>query len=374
MKELFELNNSYDSLLSRLNELQGCLDIEDLKKQATELYKETEDPSFWKNPSRAKDINRRLSDCNHKVETIESFQKKLSSCLESLEFLKLEKDPDIFKDADESLVSLTKEFDAFEKELFYSGNYDHLNAILEFHPGAGGTEAHDWASMLLRMYERYCEYAGYTFKVLDLIPGEEAGISSCTLLIQGKMAFGNLRSENGVHRLVRNSPFDADGARHTSFASVSVIPEIDDSIDIQINPSDLRIDTYHSSGAGGQNVNKTESAVRITHIPTGIVVSCQVERDQLANKETCMAELKSKLFQLELKKREEELQKVSGVKKDISFSSQIRSYVFSPYQLVKDLRSEYSENAIQPVMDGNIQNFIDAYLRWDFKQSHKVKN
>lgn len=373
MKELSELNNNYDSLKSRLEELRGCLDLENLKSEADNLYKETEDPSFWKNPSRAKDINRRLADCNHKVETMGSFEKKLSSISESLEFLRMEPDKDIFHDADESLIALTSEFDAFEKELFYSGNYDHLNAILEFHPGAGGTEAHDWAGMLLRMYERYCEYAGFTYKILDLIPGEEAGISSCTLLIEGKMAFGNLRSENGVHRLVRNSPFDADGARHTSFASVSVIPEIDDSIEININPSDLRIDTYHSSGAGGQNVNKTESAVRITHLPTGIVVSCQVERDQLANKETCMAELKSKLFQLELKKREEEISKVSGVKKDISFSSQIRSYVFSPYQLVKDLRSEYSENAITPVMDGHIQSFIDAYLRWDFKQTHKMK-
>lgn len=372
MKELFELNNSYDDLNSRLTELQGCLDVSELKDTASSLYKETEDPAFWKNPSKAKDINRKLADCNHKIEKLDSFEKKLSTIQESLEFLKIENDADIFHDADDSLVALTKEFDEFEKELFYSGDYDHLNAILEFHPGAGGTEAHDWAGMLLRMYERYCDLAGFTFKVLDLIPGEEAGISSCTLLVQGKMAFGNLRSENGVHRLVRNSPFDADGARHTSFASVSVIPEIDDSIEVVINPSDLRIDTYHSSGAGGQNVNKTESAVRITHIPTGIVVSCQIERDQLANKETCMAELKSKLFQLELKKREEELAKVSGVKKDISFSSQIRSYVFSPYQLVKDHRSEYSENTITPVMDGHIQSFIDAYLRWDFKRTHEV--
>ena len=303
---------------------RGVFDLPGLEKEATELSAKTEDPSFWKNPAEARDINRRLSDIQNKLNSFKSFRTSLDSIRESLDFLRVENDPDFFQDADSTLTKVSKEYDAFEKSLFYSGEYDHLNAILEFHPGAGGTEAHDWASMLLRMYERYCEIAGFTYKILDLIPGEEAGISSATLLVSGKMAFGNLRSENGVHRLVRNSPFDSDGARHTSFASVSVIPEIDDSIDIQINPSDLRIDTYHSSGAGGQNVNKTESAVRITHIPTGIVVSCQVERDQLANKETCMAELKSKLFQLEQKKREEELAKIGGVKKDIAFSSQIR--------------------------------------------------
>jgi peptide chain release factor 2 len=204
-----------------------------------------------------------------------------------------------------------------------------------------------------------------------MLEGEEAGISSATLMIIGKNAYGNLRGENGVHRLVRISPFDSGGARHTSFASVSVMPEMDDNINIQINPADLQIDTFHSSGAGGQNVNKTESAVRVTHKPTGIVVSCQIERDQLANKEYCMEMLKAKLFQLEEKKRQEERDKISGVKKDISFSSQIRSYVFCPYTLVKDNRSEYSESNVQAVMDGQITGFIDSYLKWDFKQTHK---
>ena len=220
--------------------------------------------------------------------------------------------------------------------------------------------------MLLRMYLRYCEDKNFNVKILDMLEGNEAGISSCTLLVSGKHAYGNLRSENGVHRLVRNSPFDASGSRHTSFASVSVTPEIKNTDAVKINPTDLRIDTYHSSGAGGQNVNKTESAVRITHLPTGIVVSCQVERDQLANKETCMEMLQSKLFQLEEKKRQEKLDSISGIKKDISFSSQIRSYVFCPYTLVKDHRDNYSEVNVQAVMDGHIQNFIDNYLRYDF--------
>ena len=282
-------------------------------------------------------------------------------------------DQDIFVDADQQLIALSKDFDAFQKNLFYSGKYDSEDAILEFHPGAGGTEAHDWAGMLLRMYERYCEAYSFHYRVMDFIEGEEAGISSATLLVTGKNAYGNLRGENGVHRLVRISPFDAGGSRHTSFASVSVVPEIKEGIDIKINPTDLRIDTYHSSGAGGQNVNKTESAVRITHLPTGIVVSCQIERDQLANKEFCMAMLKSKLFQLEEKKRQAEMDKLGGVKKDISFSSQIRSYVFCPYTLVKDHRDDYSEVNVQSVMDGNIQGFIDNYLKWDFKRTHSAK-
>ena len=290
-----------------------------------------------------------------------------------MEYLKEEDEEGIHSECETFLGRLSKEMNIFQKNLFFSGPYDNQNAILEFHPGAGGTEAHDWASMLLRMYTRYAELAGFSYKILDILEGEEVGISSATLLVSGKMAYGNLRSENGVHRLVRFSPFDASGGRHTSFASVSVIPEFDQSIAIDINPADLQIDTYHSSGAGGQNVNKTESAVRITHKPTGIVVSCQVERSQMQNKELAMNMLRSKLFQLEEKKRQEEKEKIGGVKKDISFSSQIRSYVFCPYTLVKDLRTDYSETNVQSVMDGNIQNFIDSYLRYDFMEKMKEK-
>lgn len=352
---------------------KAVFDIPALKERGEELSKKTENPEFWKNPALAKEINKEIADVNDKINAIDDYLKRLSSIKESLEFLKLEMDQDIFDDADLQLTSLNKDFDKFQKKIFYSGKYDANNAIVEFHPGAGGTEAHDWASMLLRMYQRYCEQAGYKYRIADILPGEEAGISSATMIVEGKNAYGNLRSENGVHRLVRISPFDSGGARHTSFASVNVLPEMDNNVDIQIDPKDLRIDTYHSSGAGGQNVNKTESAVRITHLPTGIVVSCQIERDQLANKEFCMEMLKSKLFQLEEKKRQEEMNRIGGAKLDISFSSQIRSYVFCPYTLVKDHRSEYSEVNVQAVMDGSIQGFIDNYLKWDFRRLHPTK-
>ncbi len=352
---------------------KAVFDLPTLEQEEQELSSLTSDPSFWKDQGRAKEVNRRLAEINYKINTIADFRKRLDSIKESLDFLKIEHDADIFADADQCLINLDKEFDSFQKEIFYTGKYDQCNAILEFHPGAGGTEAHDWASMLLRMYQRYAESNGYKCKLIDILEGEEAGISSATLEISGKMAYGNLRGESGIHRLVRISPFDSGGSRHTSFASVSVMPEIKDDISVVINPADLRIDTYHSSGAGGQNVNKTESAVRITHLPTGIVVSCQIERDQLANKEFCMEMLRSKLFQLEEKKRQEEMDKISGVKLDISFSSQIRSYVFCPYTLVKDHRSEYSEVSVQSVMDGNINGFIDAFLKWDFQRTHNVK-
>ena len=350
---------------------KAAFDLPALEQESQQLSNQTADPSFWSDINRAKEVNKRLSQVNDILTNMANFKKRLADCKDALDFLKEEKDDEIFNDLDDSLKSLSKDFSAFQKGIYFSGPYDANNAILEFHPGAGGTEAHDWASMLLRMYERYCEKKGYTYKVLDILEGEEAGISSATLLIEGKMAYGNLRSENGVHRLVRISPFDASGSRHTSFASISVMPEFDDSINIDINPADLQIDTYHSSGAGGQNVNKTESAVRITHKPTGIVVSCQIERSQIQNKAYAMNMLRSKLFQLEEKKRQAEMDKIGGVKKDISFSSQIRSYVFCPYTLVKDHRTNYSETDVQAVMDGSIQNFIDSYLRYSFMLNKK---
>lgn len=266
---------------------------------------------------------------------------------------------------------LSKEMTKFQKALFYSGPYDENNAILEFHPGAGGTEAHDWASMLLRMYQRYAEIAGFSCKLLDILEGDEAGISSATLLISGKNAYGNLRSENGVHRLVRFSPFDASGGRHTSFASVNVMPEFDDSIAIDINPADLSIDTYHSSGAGGQNVNKTESAVRITHKPTGIVVACQVERSQMQNKEMAMEMLKAKLQSKYESEQEEKIGSERRLKVGTGERNErIRTYNY-PQNRVTDHRIGYTMLNLPRFMDGDMDDLLDALREAD--QTDKLK-
>ena len=286
---------------------------------------------------------------------------------ENLALLKEENDNEFQKETEELLALFQKQLDSFQQELYLSNEYDSSNAILEFHPGAGGTEAHDWANMLLRMYVRFSEIHKFKYELINYLPGEEAGISSATLLIKGKHAYGLLKSEKGVHRLVRNSPFDASNSRHTSFASVNVMPEFNDDIELKIDEKDLKIDTFRSQGAGGQNVNKTESAVRITHIPTGIVAYSEVERSQIQNRELAMNLLKSRLFQkLELE-RQEKLRKINGEKLDIEWGSQIRSYVFCPYTLVKDHRTNYEEKDVYKVMDGYIDNFIDAYLRKIFK-------
>lgn len=286
-------------------------------------------------------------------------------------FLKEEPDADFQLSAESSIQEFKKDVNAFENELYLSGPYDHNNAIIDFHPGAGGTEAHDWASMLLRMYQRFADKHKFKVDVLDVLEGEEAGIKSATILIKGKDAFGMLKSERGVHRLVRISPFDASGSRHTSFASVNVMPEFNNEIKIDIKDSDLTVETYRSQGAGGQNVNKTESAVRIIHKPSGIVVTCQVERSQIQNREIAMNLLKSRLFQKMEQERLENLRKINGVKKDIEWGSQIRSYVFCPYTLVKDHRTDYSETEVAAVMDGNLDGFIQAYLQKEFKDGNK---
>ena len=277
---------------------------------------------------------------------------------------------------DESLLNETNiEFENLKKKMhnlnmmvLFSGEFDGNNAILDFHPGAGGTESQDWAEMLYRMYIRWAEQKHFKMQVLDYQPGEEAGLKSASLMIKGKNAYGLLKGESGVHRLVRISPFDASGRRHTSFASVEVMPEITDNNDVEILDKDLKIDTYRSQGAGGQNVNKTESAVRITHIPTGIIVSCQVDRSQLSNKEMAMNMLRAKLYQLQLQEKQKELNKLRGEQKNIEWGSQIRSYVFCPYTMVKDLRTNYQEGDVSKVMDGQIDGFIEAYLEMEAKK------
>ncbi len=343
-------------------------DLPQLQKELTELESQTAAADFWSDPQHAAQINGRIAELSDRKKDFESLSKRLGDVQAALSLLGEEDDKELHGQTEKDLMGVELDTLAFERELYLTGPYDHMNAILDFHPGAGGTEAHDWASMLLRMYTRYAETHGFKANLVDVQVGEEAGISSATLEIRGKDAYGRMRSESGVHRLVRISPFDASHSRHTSFASVNVLPEIDNTVKVDINPADITIETYRSSGAGGQNVNKTESAVRIIHHPSGIVVTCQVERSQMQNKELAMNMLKARLFQLEEKKRQEKMAQINGVKKDIEWGSQIRSYVFQPYTLVKDHRTDYSETDVEAVMDGRLDGFIDAYLKWQFSK------
>ena len=298
-----------------------------------------------------------------KIEPVENLIKNANNIYELTELAIGSNDSEMESELESEYLELQKVFDEFETKNLFSGEFDSKNAYLTLNAGAGGTESCDWASMLSRMYVRFCERHGWTVETTDELPGDEAGIKQISFYIQGLYAYGYLRSEIGVHRLVRISPFDANAKRHTSFVAVSVMPDIDEDIEVDINQADLRIDTYRASGAGGQHVNKTSSAIRITHIPTNIVVQCQAERSQHNNKDMAMKMLKAKLYQLEKEKLDKEKQKIAGEKTDIAWGNQIRSYVFQPYQLVKDLRTGYESGNMNSVMDGNIDEFIASYLK-----------
>ncbi|GIO23884.1 peptide chain release factor 2 [Oceanobacillus sp. J11TS1] len=350
-----------------LKSLGGLFDLDQKKARIAELEALMSDPSFWDNQNQAQTVIQESNALKSYVESFESIQETLDNLEVSYELVKEENDQELFEDLQSELQEFKEKVNKFELQLLLSEPYDANNAILELHPGAGGTESQDWASMLLRMYQRWAESYSFSVETIDYLPGEEAGVKSVTLLIKGHNAYGYLKAEKGVHRLVRISPFDSSGRRHTSFVSCDVTPEMSDDVDIDIKTEDLKIDTYRASGAGGQHVNTTDSAVRITHLPTNTIVTCQNERSQIKNREQAMKMLKSKLYQMEIEKQQQELDDIRGEQKEIGWGSQIRSYVFHPYSMVKDHRTNVETGNTQAVMDGDLDMFIDGYLRSQMK-------
>ena len=338
-------------------------DLPSIENRIKKLNEETLKQGFWDDIDNSTKVLSEVKRLEKKKTEYINLKEELDNATEINEMLLQDTDEELELELSKTTKSLEKQIEQLELQRMFTGKYDKNNAIITLHPGAGGTESQDWVQMLYRMYIKWATSNGFTVKELDLLEGDEAGIKSVTALISGENAYGYLKCEMGVHRLVRISPFDAGGRRHTSFASLEVLPEITDDIEIEINPSDLRIDTYRASGAGGQHINKTDSAVRITHIPTGVVTSCQSERSQIQNKETAMRMLKSKLMDLKEKENKEKINDLKGNQRDIAWGSQIRSYVFCPYTLVKDHRTNYEVGNVEAVMNGEIDNFIIEYLK-----------
>ena len=341
----------------------NLFDIANLKTQLQDLENQTTDANFWNDTQNSSKILTKIKKIKSKCETYQKLETEINNLIEMSELLQLEYDEEMAKDTIRTTKQTAKDIEKLEIETLFSGKYDNNNAIVTIHPGAGGTESQDWAEMLYRMYTRWATQNNFTVKELDYLEGEEAGLKSVTFEITGENAYGYMKCEKGVHRLVRISPFDSGGRRHTSFASVEVLPEISDDIEIEINQDDLRVDTYRASGAGGQHINKTSSAVRITHIPTNTVVACQSERSQIQNRETAMKMLKSKLLDLKEKEQKEKIEDLKGEQKDIAWGSQIRSYVFCPYTMVKDHRTNYEVGNVEAVMNGDITAFMEAFLK-----------
>lgn len=342
----------------------SLFDIPNLEKRLNELEEQTTKTEFWENTENTTKVLSEIKKIKNKYSKYKELEKEIQNLLELSELVQLEYDQDISNDIIKNTRKEQKNLEKLELETLLSGKYDSNNSIVTIHPGAGGTESQDWAEMLYRMYTRWATKNEYEIKELDFLEGDEAGIKSVTFEIVGSNAYGYMKSEKGVHRLVRISPFDSGGRRHTSFASVEVLPEITEDIEININPDDLRIDTYRASGAGGQHINKTSSAIRITHIPTNIVVACQSERSQIQNKETAMKMLKSKLFDLKEQEHKDKIEDLKGEQRDIAWGSQIRSYVFCPYTMVKDHRTNFEVGNVQGVMDGDLDGFMESFLKF----------
>ncbi len=363
MLQFEELKLSLQQMAPELKDYADALNLDAMRKEIMELDQKATSPNFWDDMEKSQKILQRSSSLKNKLASCEKLQNAYDDLLALIDLADEEGDLSLLPQAQEELENFKKDLESQRLTTLLTGEYDAKNAILTFHAGAGGTEAQDWAMMLYRMYCRWGERHNFNVKTLDYLDGEEAGMKSASVLVEGENAYGFLRSETGVHRLVRISPFDASGRRHTSFASLEVMPEIDDTITVDIDPADIKMDVFRSSGAGGQKVNKTSSAVRLTHIPTGIVVSCQVERSQYQNRDVAMRMLKSRLMEIKEREHLEKVSDIKGVQKEIAWGSQIRSYVFMPYTLVKDHRTGYESANIDAVMDGDLDGFINAYLK-----------
>ena len=348
-----------------IQQLPTIFDVESLIKECEELQEKTTKEEVYSNMELFKEVSKQLKISKQKLDYVNNIKSKINDLTEFIQICEMETDEGLVNDINESLVVLEKEVQDFYLSTLLNKKYDSNNAYVKIHSGAGGTESCDWVQMLYRMYTMFCEKNKFKVKLIDSLDGDGAGLKSVTFMVMGDNAYGYLKGESGVHRLVRISPFDANKRRHTSFASIEVMPEIDNNIDIEIKDEDIRIDTYRSSGAGGQHVNTTDSAIRITHFPTGIVVTCQNERSQLQNKEMAFRMLKSKLVALELEKSRQESLAIKGEAKKIEWGSQIRSYVFCPYTLVKDLRTDYETSNLDSVMNGDIKQFLIEYLKWN---------
>ena len=365
MLELDELKAQLKTYEEPLSQMRSSLDLDSKEKRVEELERSMAEPSFWENPESASKMQKELGSLKNGMEAFSKLENLYEETLMLIDMANEDDDESVLPDVQNDMQEFMETFETMRIQTLLSGPYDRNDAIVTLHSGAGGTEACDWCGMLYRMYSRWIDKQGFSMEVLDLLDGDEAGIKSVTFQVNGENAYGYLKSEMGIHRLVRISPFNAAGKRQTSFVSCDVMPDIEEDVDIEVRDEDIRIESYRSSGAGGQHINKTSSAIRITHFPTGIVVTCQNERSQFQNKDKAMQMLKARLLMLKMEENREKAADIRGEVKEIGWGSQIRSYVFQPYTMVKDLRTGWETGNVQAVMDGDLTPFIDAYLKWD---------